>query len=88
MGALVQKDKKNRLPAGPEAEGTYYTREIDEQGRIIYTPQVMVPKSDFEERLITLTDSERDLFVESLMATPVRNAAFKKAQADFKKKYK
>jgi hypothetical protein len=88
MGALVQKDKKNRLPAGSEVEGTYFIREVDERGRVIFTPQVLMAKDEFEERLITLNNAERDRFVESLLSAPQRNAAYKKAKADFKKKYK
>lgn len=88
MGALVQKDSKNRLPVGREVEGTYFMREVDERGRIIFTPLVMVPKDEFEERLITLNDEERDRFVTSLMSAPKRNEAFKKAKAEFNKKYK
>jgi hypothetical protein len=88
MGALVHKDSKNRLPVGTEVEGTYFLREVDERGRIIFTPQVLVPKDEYEEKMITLSDQERDSFVQSLLATPVRNTAFKKAKADFKKKHK
>ena len=88
MGALVQKDKKNRLPVGPEVEGTYFIREVDERGRVVFTPQVLVAKDEFEERLITLNDAERDRFVESLLSAPQRNAAYKNAKANFDKKYK
>lgn len=88
MGALVHKDNKNRLPAGTEVEGTYFLREIDDRGRIIFTPQVLVPKDEYEEKLITLNDQERDLFVQSLLAAPVRNSTFKKAKSEFNKKYK
>jgi hypothetical protein len=88
MGSLVQKDKKNRLPVGPEVEGTYFLREIDERGRVIFTPQVLVPKDEYDNKLITLSNSERDRFVESLLATPKRNAAFKKAKDEFNKKHK
>ncbi|GEM_PF-3359077 len=88
MGALVQKDKKNRLPVGPEVEGTYFLREVDERGRVIFTPQVLVPKDEFEERLVMLNDTERDRFVESLLSAPQRNVAYKKAKDDFNRKYK
>ena len=83
MGALVQKDSKNRLPVGPEVDGTYFLREVDERGRIIFTPQVLVPKDEYEDRIITLGDSERDRFVECLLLAPKRNAAFKKAKDEF-----
>jgi hypothetical protein len=88
MGALVQKDKKNRLPVGPDVEGVYFIREVDERGRVIFTPQVLVAKDEFEERLITLNDTERDRFVESLLSVPQRNVAYKKAKDDFNRKYK
>lgn len=88
MGSLVQKDNKNRLPAGPESTGTLYLREIDERGRIIFTPQVVMAKDEFEERLIVLSDEERDRFVTSLLSAPKRNEAFKKAKDEFNKKYK
>ena len=88
MGSLVQKDNKNRLPAGSETAGTYYLREVDERGRIIFTPQVVMAKDEFEERLIVLSDEERDRFVTSLLSAPKRNAAFKKAKDEFNKKYK
>jgi hypothetical protein len=88
MGTLVQKDSKNRLPVGTEVEGTYFIREVDERGRIIFTPQVLVPKDEYEEKIITLNDHERDVFVQSLLADSTRNAAFKKAKDEFRKKYK
>ncbi len=88
MSVLVNKDSKNRLPAGPEVEGTYFLREIDERGRIIFTPQILVPKNEYEEKIITLNDQERDVFVQSLLAAPDRNSAFKKARSEFKKKHK
>lgn len=78
MGALVQKDSKNRLPAGTEVEGTYFLREVDERGRIIFTPQVLVPKDEYEDKIITLNDHERDIFVQSLLTAPVRNSALGK----------
>ena len=55
---------------------------------MIFTPQVLVAKDEFEERLITLNDAERDRFVESLLSAPQRNAAYKNAKANFDKKYK
>lgn len=88
MGTLVHKDSKNRLPVGTEVEGTYFLREIDDRGRIIFTPQILVPKDEYEEKIITLNDQERDVFVQSLLATPVRNSAFEKARDEFNKKYK
>ncbi|MAZ46929.1 MAG: hypothetical protein CME65_00105 [Halobacteriovoraceae bacterium] len=88
MSTLVQKDSKNRLPAGPESDGSHFTREIDDRGRIIFTPQVLIDKDEYESKIITLLDSERDLFVESLLKTPVRNDAFKNAKTKFQKKYK
>lgn len=88
MKALVQKDSKNRLPAGTETEGTYYVREVDDRGRIIFTPQVLIPKDEYEDKIITLNDQDRNRFVESLLAAPKRNTAFKKAQEQFNKKYK
>ena len=88
MSTLVQKDSKNRLPAGPECDGVYYSREIDERGRIIFTPQVLIDKDEYESKIITLLDKDRDLFIESLLNVPAKNDAFKKAKAKFKKKYK
>lgn len=85
---LVQKDTKNRLPAGSDSDSTYYTREIDERGRIIFTPQVVVSKEVYDESLIVLNDDERDRFVTALMSPPVRNSAFTNAKAEFNKKYK
>ncbi len=87
MGALVQKDSKNRLPAGSEVKETHFLREIDERGRIIFTPQVLIAKDEYEEKIITLNDQQRDLFIQSLLSTPTRNSAFKKAKNDFKRKY-
>lgn len=86
--SLVQKDSKNRVVIGTEVSATYFTKEIDERGRIILTPQVIVPKDEYEEKIITLADVDRDRFVEALMAKPVRNEAFKKAKEEFNKKYK
>lgn len=88
MGSLVQKDSKNRLPVGPEVEGTYFLREVDERGRVIFTPQVLMAKDEYEEKIIKLNDADRDHFVESLLSTPQRNTAYKKAKEEFKKKYK
>jgi hypothetical protein len=88
MGSLVQKDRKNRLPVGTEVEGTYFLREVDERGRVIFTPQVLVPRDEYEDKLITLNDSERDRFVESLLSAPKRNATYKRAKDEFNKKYK
>jgi hypothetical protein len=88
MASLVQKDSKNRLPVGTEVEGTYFLREVDERGRVIFTPQVLVPKDEYEERLVTLNDTDRDRFVESLLSIPVKNSAYKKAKDEFKKKHK
>lgn len=86
--SLVQKDSKNRVVIGAEVSATYFTKEIDERGRIILTPQVMVPKDEYEEKIIALADVDRDRFVEALMARPVHNEAFKKAKEEFNKKYK
>jgi hypothetical protein len=88
MKALVQKDSKNRLPAGTEIEGTYFVREVDDRGRIIFTPQVLVPKDEYEEKIITLSDHDRNRFVECLLNPPKRNQAFKKAKEQFNKKHK
>ena len=88
MGSLVQKDSKNRLPVGPEVEGTYFLREVDERGRVIFTPQVLMAKDEYEDKIIRLNDAERDRFTEALLSTPQRNAAYKKAKEEFNKKYK
>jgi hypothetical protein len=85
---LVQKDSKNRIAIGSEVSATYFMKEIDERGRIILTPQVVVPKEEYEEKIISLADIDRDRFVEALTNKPVRNEAFKKAKDEFNKKYK
>lgn len=88
MSTLVQKDSKNRVSLGADVGDTHFLREVDERGRIIFTPQVLIPKDEFEEKIITLTDPDRDKFVTALLTTPVRNEAFKKAKNEFNKKYK
>jgi len=88
MSTLVQKDSKNRVSIGADVGDTHFLREVDERGRIIFTPQVLIPKDEFEEKIITLTDPDRDKFVTALLTTPVRNEAFQKAKNEFNKKYK
>jgi hypothetical protein len=88
MSTLVQKDSKNRVSIGTDVGDTHFLRDVDERGRIIFTPQVLIPKDEFEEKIITLTDPDRDKFVAALLTTPVRNEAFQKAKNEFNKKYK
>ncbi|MDD4976912.1 MAG: hypothetical protein PHY93_21345 [Bacteriovorax sp.] len=88
MSMLVQKDSKNRVSIGTDTDVTYFTRELDERGRIIFTPQVVVPKDEYEEKIISLADVDRDRFITALSAQPVRNEAFNRAQDEFNKKYK
>lgn len=85
--ALVQKDSKNRVSLGPSVDAELFSREIDERGRIIFTPQVVVAK-DVYDSSIKLDNEARDKFVAALLATPMRNEAFRKAEAKFNKKYK
>lgn len=85
---IVHKDNKNRVQLGPEVKDTHFTREIDERGRIIFTPQMLIPKDDYQERLLVLDDAQRDVFVGLLLDSPARNEAFRKAQTSFRKRYK
>jgi hypothetical protein len=85
---LVQKDKKNRVQLGTEVKDSHFIREVDERGRIIFTPQVLVPKDEYQERLFVLDDAQRDMFVSLLLDRPSRNEAFRKAQTSFRKRYK
>jgi hypothetical protein len=85
---IVQKDSKNRLPAGTLAKDTLYSREVDERGRIIFTPQIVMPREEYEEKVLTLNNEDRDRFINSLMNPPKRNQAFKKAKEQFIKKHK
>jgi hypothetical protein len=85
---LVQKDNKNRVQLGTEVKDSHFIREIDERGRIIFTPQVLVPKDEYQERLFVLDDAQRDMFVNLLLDRPSRNEAFRKAQTSFRKRYK
>jgi hypothetical protein len=88
MSMLVQKDKKNRVSIGTDTDVSYFIREVDERGRIIFTPQVVMPKDEYEEKIISLADVDRDRFIAALSMQPVRNEAFNRAQAEFNKKYK
>ena len=85
---IVQKDNKNRVQLGTEVKDSHFIREIDERGRIIFTPQVLVPKDEYQERLVVLDDAQRDMFVGLLLDRPSRNEAFRKAQTSFRKRYK
>ena len=86
--SLVQKDSKNRVSLGADVDATYFMKEVDERGRIILTPQVLVDKDEYEEKIISLSDVDRERFVTALMAKPVRNEAFTKAKDEFIKKHK
>ncbi len=88
MATLVQKDSKNRVHLGSEIESTHFTREIDDRGRIILTPQVLVSQDEYEEKFIVLSDEQREVFVQAMLSPPARSAAFNKAQNEFRKKYK
>ncbi len=88
MSMLVQKDSKNRVSIGTDTDVSYFTREVDERGRIIFTPQVVMPKDEYEEKIISLADADRDRFIAALSMQPERNEAFNKAQDEFNKKYK
>jgi hypothetical protein len=89
MGMLVQKDSKNRVSIGTDTDVSYFTREVDERGRIIFTPQVVMPKDEYDEKIISLADVDRDRFVTALLsAQPIRNEALRKATDEFNKKYK
>jgi hypothetical protein len=85
---LVQKDNKNRVQLGTDVKDSHFIREVDERGRIIFTPQVLVPKDEYQERLFVLDDAQRDMFVSLLLDRPSRNEAFRKAQTSFRKRYK
>jgi hypothetical protein len=85
--ALVQKDSKNRVSLGTAIDAELFSREVDERGRIIFTPQVTAPK-DIYDSTIKLDNDARDRFVTALLATPVRNEAFKRAEEKFNKKYR
>ena len=85
---LVQKDNKNRVQLGTEIKDSHFIREVDERGRIIFTPQVLVPKDEYQERLFVFDDAQRDMFVSLLLDRPVRNEAFRKAQTSFRRRYK
>ncbi|OFZ25202.1 MAG: hypothetical protein A2381_12235 [Bdellovibrionales bacterium RIFOXYB1_FULL_37_110] len=89
MSSVVQKDSRNRVSLGSDVRDTHFTREVDSEGRIIFTPCVLVPKNEYEEyqEHIVLNDKQRDNFVAALLNKPARNKAFTKAQAAFKKKY-
>jgi hypothetical protein len=88
MSTVVQKDSKNRVSIGTDVEGTHFTREVDERGRIIFTPQVFMAKDEYEEKIINLADHDRDKFMNALLTKPIRNEAFQKAKREFNKKYK
>jgi hypothetical protein len=85
--ALIQKDSKNRVSLGVGIDADLFSREVDERGRIIFTPQVTMAK-DVYDSTIKLDNAARDRFVNALLSTPVRNEAFQKAEAKFNKKYK
>jgi len=85
---LVQKDSKNRISIGTDTDVTYFTREVDERGRIIFTPQVVIPKDEYEDKIISLADADRDRFITALSAQSIRNEALSKAKDEFNKKYK
>lgn len=87
-GNIVQKDNKNRVQLGTEVKDTHFIREIDERGRIIFTPQVFIPKDEYQEKVLVLDDAQRDIFVSLLLDKPSRNEAFRKAQASFRKRDK
>lgn len=90
MSNVVQKDSRNRVSLGSDIQDTHFTREIDSDGRIIFTPCVLVPKNEYEEyqEHIVLNDNDRDNFIAALRNKPARNATFTKAQKAFRKKYK
>ena len=88
MSTVVQKDSKNRVSIGTDVDGTHFTREVDERGRIIFTPQVLMAKDEYEEKIINLADLDRDRFINALLTKPIRNEAFQKAKNEFNKKYK
>lgn len=85
--ALIQKDSKNRVSLGSAVNADLFSREVDDRGRIIFTPQVAVPK-DIYDSTILLDNATRDKFVNALLSTPIRNEAFQKAEEKFNKKYK
>lgn len=90
MSNIVQKDSRNRVSLGSDVQDTHFTRDIDPEGRIIFTPCVLVPKNEYEEyrEHIVLNDSDRDNFIAALLNRPARNTAFAKAKKAFQKKYK
>ncbi|MBO9665486.1 MAG: DUF1778 domain-containing protein [Bdellovibrio sp.] len=84
--ALVTKDSKNRVSLG-NVSAEHFIREIDERGRIIFTPQVMVDMDVYENSVIKLNDADRDRFIAALTSPPKRNAALTKALHKHDKKH-
>jgi len=77
--ALVSRDNKNRVSLGSAVNAEHFKREIDERGRIIFTPQVLIEQEVYENSVLKLADEDRNRFIEALLQPPVRNAALTKA---------
>lgn len=78
--ALVTKDSKNRVSLGSNTNADHFIREVDEHGRIIFTPQVLVSQEIYENSVLKLSDNDRNHFIEALLnEKPKRNTALTKA---------
>ncbi len=85
---IVTKDNKNRVSLGPNVTSELFIREVDQLGRIIFTPQVLVNQEVYENSILKLTDEDRNRFIEALSEKPKRNAALNKALQRHDKKLK
>ncbi len=86
--SIVAKDSKNRVSLGPKVSSDHFIREVDERGRIIFTPQVLVDKEVYDVSILKLSDEDRSRFVEALLQEPQRNSALTNALHRHDKKNK
>lgn len=81
----VQADSRGRIGLGPKH--ALYIKRIDAQGNIVLIPSRPVPTTQVEN-LILLNRTEMENLVSHFESPKPRNAAFEKAHAKFKEKYK